>query len=111
MTLPAPNHLLDQTIAVERATTTIGSDGSPELTWSTHLASVRARLRPVRPRQAIDAGRPVERRRWTIYVGADYDIVAGDRIVYGGSTLRITGILDHGTSARLRIANAEELHL
>ena len=111
MTLPAPDHLLDQTIAVQRAVTTIDTDGSPELTWSTHLASLRARLRPVRPGRAIEAGRPVERRRWMIYFGADHDIVAGDRIVHDGSTLRITGILDHGESGMVKTANAEELHL
>lgn len=110
MTLRVPNHLLEHTITVERATSSVAADGSPQLSWTTHLASIRARLRPVRPRQSFDAGRLATRRRWTIYVDSDLDIVATDRIVYGAVTLRITGIMDRGTSGPIKTISAEELH-
>jgi len=45
-----------------------------------------------------------------IYVDADCDILATDRIVYGDTILRITGILDHGESGRVKALNAEESH-
>ena len=95
---------------VERPTTTLGADGSPQLSWATHLASIKARLRPVRPGQAVDAARLATRRRWMIYVDAEHDIIATDRIVYGSATLRITGLLDHGTAGKVKVINAEELH-
>lgn len=110
MTLRAPDHLLDQTIAVQRGTTTVDADGSPVLAWATHLPSVKARLRPVRPRRSTDSDRVTARRLWMIYIDADHDILATDRVVYGNTTLRITGILDHGTSGKVKALNAEELH-
>ena len=108
MSLPGPAHLLDETITIERPTTTVGADGSPQLSWATHLASIKARLRPVRPTQSEDAARLATRRRWMIYVDAEHDISVTDRIVYGSSTLRITGLLEHGKAGRLQVINAEE---
>jgi len=110
MTTRSPGHLLDQTITVQRPTTTVAGDGSPAVTWATHLASIKARLRPARPRQTIDAGHVAIARRWLIYIDADHDILNTDRVVYGNTTLRITGILDHGTSGTVRAINTEELH-
>ena len=110
MTSQSPDHLLVQTITIERPTTTVGADGSPQLSWSTHLASIRARLRPVRPRQTTDAARVVTRRRWTIYVDAEHDISSTDRVTHGSETLWITGILDHGGSGTIKAIHAEESH-
>lgn len=110
MTSQAPDHLLDQTVAVQRGTTTVDADGSPVVAWATHLPSVKARLRSVRPRKTTDAGRVIARRLWMIYVDAEHDILATDRVVYGNTTLRITGILDHGASGTVKALNAEELH-
>ncbi len=110
MTTRSPGHLLDQTITVQRPTTTVDSDGSPAVTWATHLASIKARLRPVRPRQTIGADHVAVARRWMIYIDADHDVLGTDRIIYGNTTLRVTGILDHGTSGTVKTINAEELH-
>jgi hypothetical protein len=93
-----------------RATSSVDADGSPQLSWSTHLASIRARLKAVRPRQSFDAARLATRRRWTSYVDRDHDIVATDRIVYAAATLRITGINDPGTPGPIKAISAEELH-
>ena len=110
MTSRAPDHLLDQTIAIQRGTTTVDADGSPVVAWATHLASIKARLRPVRPRRTTDADRVTARRLWMIYVDAGHDILATDRVIYGNTILRVTGILDHGTSGTVQALNAEELH-
>jgi len=111
MTSHAPDHLLDQTISVTRAVTTTAADGSPQLSWNTHLSSIQARLRPIGPGRGDSDDRQEMRRRWRLYVGRDHDIVATDRITYGSITMRIRDIQDHGTSASVKLIVAEELHL
>jgi head-tail adaptor len=99
-------HLLNSTVSIERATITIGDDGSPQAQWQTHLAAIKARVQ-ARPSRRTHDERPTERRRMRVYVESHHDIQLTDRIVYDGRTFNID---DVRAGDALQAIDTQEVH-
>lgn len=85
---------LDRTITIERATTTIGADGTPATTWTT-VAVLRAELRSNAADDTAHASGSVTattvafRTRWA-------DVLVGDRVVYRSDTFDVDEVVEIG---------------
>lgn len=108
MTL-APTHLMEQTVAVLRRNIAIGTDGSNNAVWQTHLASIKAYVEPTTQSIKPNEDRPTMRRRYKVFVDNANDIKRTDRLNYQGISLRIIDLLDSNSgSSMLQILTEEE---
>lgn len=85
---------LDRSIVIERATTTIGADGTPATTWAT-IAVLRAELRSNAADDTTHESGSVTttvlnfRTRWA-------DVLVGDRVVYRSDTFEVVEVVEIG---------------
>ena len=87
---PTPVHLFNTTISTQRATITFDAGGSPISTYATNLTGVRARVQPQTGTDGVLFGTQRDQQPFTVYVAGGLDIIAEDRVIWNGKTLRIT---------------------
>lgn len=98
---------LRRRLVIERVAATPDDGGGREITWEP-VATVFAAVRPVRAEERDELGRLDGVATHAVEVRAGVDLAGGDRLIVGGTTLRVLAVREADARGRRLLALAEE---
>ena len=100
-------HKADVERATTNAATSFSSAGAK--TWTVLHSQIACMIQPMSARERAQFSREQQEISHTMYLAKSYDIVNGDRIVYGGTYYNVVGIRNVVNLDRLWTINLMEL--